>query len=164
MAYPKAAGEVVSDTSPKPARKAPQLGQFRVLGLPFNGANVQRVALPGISVHAATAGTPVDARQAPAAAAVELGELRLDIASAGRDAALAWVVQCVTDAPQKASEALTLTVELLDPSLKAALARLVLSGCSLLACDETPLRSDTATASAVSLRMSVRQMTLQLTN
>lgn len=164
VAYPKAAGEVVTDASSKPARKAPQLGQFRVLGLPFNGAHVQRVALPGISVRGATGGTTDGAGLLPAAVAVDLGELRLDIASAGRDAALAWVVQCVTDAPQKASEALTLTVELLDPSLKTALARLVLSGCGLLACDEPPLRSDTATPSVMSLRLSVRQITIQLAN
>ncbi|MEN9891511.1 MAG: hypothetical protein RLY78_1806 [Pseudomonadota bacterium] len=168
VAYPKAAGEVVTDASSKPARKAPQLGQFRVLGLPFNGAHVQRVALPGINVRGATggitSGTTDGAGLLPAAAAVDLGELRLDIASAGRDAALAWVVQCVTDAPQKASEALTLTVELLDPSLKTALARLVLSGCGLLACDEPPLRSDTATPSVMSLRLSVRQITIQLAN
>lgn len=161
VAYPKAGGETVPGASAS-RKKGPLLSNFRVQGLPFDGRWITRVALPTVTARLAeqTYGSSRPTHRFQDA--VDLGELRLDIAAAGRDAALAWVGKTIADGVIADSEYLSLTIELLDATLKKVLASLTLSGCGLLGYAEDAIGGGTERAPGVSLRLGVGHLDLKV--
>jgi hypothetical protein len=160
VAYPKVGGEAVPGAVAT-KKKAPLLGNFRVQGLPFDGRWVTRVALPTVSARVAADSLGSHALATSSLSGLDLGELRLDIAAAGRDEALAWVGRCIADGRIADSEYLGITVELLDATLKNVLFTVQLSGCGLLAYDEAALQAGAETPATVSLRLGVGQISLK---
>lgn len=161
VTYPKAAGEAVPGAKIT-RKKGPLLCNFRVQGLPFDGRWVTRLALPTVSarlVEQMDGGGRLPSRHH---SAIDLGELRIDLAAPGRDAALAWVGKTIADGVISDGEYLTLSVELLDATLKNVLATITLEGCGLLGYAEDALDGSAERAPGVSLRLGVGRLDLQV--
>ncbi len=143
-------------------RKALLTSNFRVQGLPFGGAAVQRVELPDVTVprRLDTAGVHREPRLPPGPP--QLGELVLAIGARDADAARQWVHKLVADGRVDLPEGLALQVEMLDPALKTVLASIQLDGCLLRGLDEDPLGSGTDRLSGLTLRFAVAALALKL--
>ena len=150
--------------APGGKRKALLTSNFRVLGRPFNGQWVSRVALPSLSVSWA-----VDDRLGPGkrdrpAGQCRLGELVLHVNAREAEAARGWVHKLVVDGQVDSSEGLALQVEMLDPSLKNAMVTITLDGCLLRGLDEDPLVGNALAEQApgLVLRFAVERLGLKL--
>lgn len=161
VAYPKAGGETVPGATVT-RKKGPLLSNFRVQGLPFDSRWITRVALPTVTARLAEETHGVGRLPSRHQTAVDLGELRLELSAAGRDAALAWVGKTIADGVIADSEYLSLTIELLDASLKNVLASLTLSGCGLLGYAEEALDGNADRMPGVSLRLGVGHLDLKV--
>lgn len=161
VAYPKTNGETVPGATVG-RKKGPLLCNFRVQGLPFDSRWITRVALPTVTARLAEETHGVGRLPSRHQTAVDLGEVRLDIAGAGRDAVLAWVGKTIADGLIADSEYLSLTLELLDPALKNVLASLTLSGCGLLGYAEEAVEGAAERAPGVSLRLGVGHLDLKV--
>ncbi len=142
-------------------RKAMLTSNFRVQGLPFGGAAVQRVQLPDFRR------LPPDDKPAilrdprPQAGTVQLGELVLAIGARDAGAARQWAQARVADGRVDLAEGLALQVELLDASLKNLLATISLDRCLLRGLDEDPL-GGSERLSGLTLRFAVAGLGLKL--
>lgn len=150
VSYAKASGAVVKLPPVNKTRKALLLSNFRVQGLPFDGKFVSRITLPTV--------TGTLAAQKPGYAQVDLGEVRLVLAARSRDDVLAWVQQVMADGQIADQEYLSLSIELLDPTLKNVLLTLQLSGCALLGYEESRLDTAQDALGTVSLRFAVGKL------
>lgn len=141
-------------------RKSMQVGNFRVLGLPFDAGFVLRVGLPTVTVRrAAEEGRMRRSNYW----SVDPGELRLVMQGGTADAARAWVHKASADGRIDTADLLSLTVEMLDPSLKKVLATIKLDRCSLLAFEEDQIDSSAEATAGVTMRLAVGQLGLALT-
>lgn len=138
--------------------KAKLASNFRVTGLPFDGAGITRVGLPLLR-RIDPAGEP--RRLALRAGALDPGELSLGVGGRSREKALAWVQQVVADGRLDDAERLDLGVELLDATMKHALLTVKLSGCRLLACDEPLIEPATDAVPSLALRFAVGAVALK---
>lgn len=159
VAYPKASGAAVPGAV-GPRKKGPLLCNFRVLGLPFDGQRVLRVALPGVSARLAEQAVGAGRLPARHQSAITLGELRLDFPPSQRDEVLAWVGRVIQDGVIADGEYLQIGIELLDATLKKPLLTLTLGGCGLLGYDEAPIGGSEG-AATVSLRLGVAQLDMK---
>ncbi len=150
VTYAKASGAVVTLPTGSKAKKPLMLSNFRVSGLPFDGKFVSRISLPTV--------TATLAAQKPGYAQVNLGEVALVMGSASRDNALAWVQQVVADGKIADKEYLSLSIELLDPTLKSVRLTVQLSGCALLGYEESRLDKAQETLGTVTLRFAVGKL------
>ncbi len=139
-------------------RKPPMCSNFRVSGLPFDGQFTTEVDLPSVALEYSAA----DPRRPDRAVArLRLGELRLQIAARSTGAVTDWVRKLVGDGRVDPAETLSLTVELLDTSLKKVLASFQMTGCELQACDEARLGGGAERSEGVTLRFAVQQLGLE---
>jgi hypothetical protein len=142
-------------------RKAMLASNFRFAGLPFGDDAVSAVELPTLQIDWAqdrfTGG-----RQRPQMAQRRLGELAVTITSRRAEAARAWVHKLVADGSIDESDGLTLQVDLLDATLKKALASVQLTGCLLCGMDEEPLGGAADRITTLTLRFDVGGMKLTL--
>lgn len=138
--------------------KAMLASNFRVSGLPFDGAGITRVGLPLLR----RIDSAVDARRPPLrlGGTLDTGELTLGVGGRSRDKALAWVQQLVADGRLDEAEQLDVGVELLDNTLKTVLATVHLKACSLLACDEPLIEPSVDTVPSLALRFAVGTVAL----
>ena len=151
------AGDGRDVTVAKGRDKAMLTSNFRVTGLPFDGAGVSRVSLPLLR-RVGTAADPQ--RPQPRAGALDIGELTLTVTGRSRDKALAWVQQVVADGRLADEERIDIVVELLDAALKAVLVTVQLAGCRLLACDEPVIEPSAELLPGLVLRLSVDRVAL----
>jgi hypothetical protein len=141
-------------------RKPIQVGNFRLLGLPFDAGAVLRVGLPTVTVRRATE----DGRMRKRGLwSVDTGELRLVMRGGTADAARAWVQKASADGRIDAADLLSLTVEMLDASLKKVLATIKLDRCSLLAFEEDHIEPSAEATAGVTMRLAVGRLALALT-
>lgn len=141
-------------------RKPMQAGNFRLQGLPFDAGAVLRIGLPTLTVRRATE----DGRMRKRGQwSVDLGELRLVMRAGTADAARAWVQKASADGRIDATDLLSLTVEMLDASLKKVLATIKLDRCSLLAFEEDRIESSAEATAGVTMRLAVGKLELALT-
>ncbi len=89
-------------------------------------------------------------------AQVELGPLRLTIASAGVDAAREWVQAIVERGGVRPGDVQTVSIDMLDASLSKTLSTITVAGCSLLEREESVLE-----ASRTRLRKAVLSFAVQ---
>ena len=157
VAYAPVAGEQVRLPPVKGAKRLLACN-FRLAGLPFDGASVSRVALPTVQARVASENTGQARVPQRHLASVDLGEVAVSVNSRGRDEALAWVLKAVADGRIGDADQLTLQAQLLDPALKNALATLTLSGCMLLGCREDRLGAGSEQAGGLTLRFAVGQL------
>ena len=152
------AGDGRRITVSKGRAKAMLASNFRVTGLPFDGAGITRVGLPLLR----RIDTAADPRRPPLrlGGALDTGELTLGVGGRSRDKALAWVQQVVADGRLDDAERLDIGVELLDASQKTVLATVQLKACSLLACDETLIEPSVDTVPSLALRFAVGAVAL----
>ena len=144
-------------TVSKGRAKAMLASNFRVTGLPFDGAGISRVGLPLLRRSDSAA----DPRRPPLrAGTLDIGEMTLSVGGRSRDKALAWVQQVVADGRFDEAERLDVGVELLDASLKTALATVQLKACSLLACEEPLIEPAVDTVPSLALRFAVGSVAL----
>ena len=148
-------------TASKGRSKAMQASNFRVTGLPFDGAGITRVGLPLLRRIDATTDPR---RPGPRVGTLALGELTLGVGGRSREKALAWVQQVVGDGRLDDAERLDIGVELLDASLKTVLATVQLQGCSLLACDEPLIEAASDVLPGLTLRLAVAAVALKFSN
>lgn len=141
-------------------RKPMQCGNFRLLGLPFDAGFVLRVGLPTVTVRRAADDGRLRKR---GLWSVDAGELRLVMLGGTADAARAWVHQASADGRIDAPDLLSLTIEMLDASLKKVLATIKLDRCSLLAFEEDRIDASAEAAAGVTMRLAVGQLGLALT-
>lgn len=148
-------------TPPMPGRrKTPLTGNFRVVGLPFDGAAVSRVLLPTLQV--AWVGDRAGGRRPERRlASRQLGPLSLTVTARQADAARAWVRKLAADGLVDEAEVLSLQVELLDAALKKVLVSVQLDGCLLLGMDEDAL-GGTDRLPGLTLRFDVAGMSFRL--
>lgn len=144
-------------------RKLPLAGNFRVGGLPFDASGVQRVELPELQVDWATSRAG-DLREPVREGRRRFGAAALTIGPRQVEAARAWVRKQVADGSIDEADGLTLQVELLDATLKKALATIELRGCLLLGMDEEPLLGSATDrlGSTLVLRFDVAGMALSV--
>lgn len=138
--------------------KAMLSSNFRVTGLPFDGAQVSAVALPLLR-RADTVGI-APWRPELRASPLHIGPLQLTLAGRSAEAGRAWVQKLVSDGRVDEAEGFDFGVDLLDAALKTVLARIDLAGCCLLASDEPPIDTASDTPPTLALRLSVRQVKL----
>lgn len=154
--YAKASGQVVKIPALK-NKKAAQTSNFRVLGLPFNGAAfIKRALLPTLTAKLA--------EQAQGYAHIDSGELQLEFAATARDAVLAWVQKVVADGHIADGDYLGISIELLDPALKKVLLTVLLTGCALLGYEESRLEAAQESLPSVTLRFAVGMLDLQFSD
>ncbi|MBL8350170.1 MAG: hypothetical protein JNL87_07620 [Burkholderiaceae bacterium] len=140
-------------------RKPLLTGNFRVLGLPFDGRMVREVGLPTARVALGR----VDSRRPELLlAGFDGGELRLVVAGRSATEALAWVRKLVADGRIDAAEAIDIRVEMLDAALKSVLATIELRACALIGCEPSRLDSQADGIASVSLRFAVAETRLTI--
>ncbi|MEK8049775.1 hypothetical protein AACH10_05970 [Ideonella sp. DXS22W] len=161
VSYPKVSAEAVPGATTV-RKKGPLRCNYRVQGLPFDSRWVTRVALPTVSARLAEEAHGLGRLPSRHQSSVQMGEVRLDLAAAGRDAALAWVGKTIADGVIADSEYLSLTIDLPDATQKNVLASLTLSGCGLLGYSEEALGGGDEALPGVSLRLAVGSLDLKV--
>jgi hypothetical protein len=143
-------------------RKAPMAANFRVGGLPFDGAAVTQVGLPELTV-AWVSDRVGGVRPGLQLASRQLGPLTLVVSARQAEAARSWVRKLVSDGAIEEAEGLTLQVDLLDATLKKALVTVQLNGCLLVGMDEDTLDATAAERPpGLTLRFDVAGMSFTL--
>lgn len=141
-------------------RKALLASNFRVGGLPFDGAAVTKVELPVLQVTWSSSRTG-DLRDRQLDGRAQLGPLAITVSARQAEAARAWVRKLVVDGSIDEAEGFALQVELLDATLKKVMATITFSSCLLLGMDEDPLANDDRLSELV-LRFDVAGMKFSL--
>ena len=144
--------------STKGRAKAMLASNFRVNGLPFDGAGITRVGLPLLRCTDPSVGP----RRLPLrAGTLDIGELSLGVGGRSRDKALAWVQQVVADGSLDDADRLDIGVELLDATMKHVFLTVQLSGCRLLASDEPLIEPAADAVPSLALRFAVGAVALK---
>lgn len=147
--------------TPAPVKsKAVLLSNFRVTGLPFDGSGVTRVALPTVRAKMATESAGLQ-RLPRRLVGVDLGEVRLEVGARSADAVRDWVTKLAGDGAVTDAEQIDFTVELLDATLKNAVATITLRGCALTGYAEFELAATAQTPSSVALRFSIGNLDIK---
>ncbi len=161
VSYAKPSGERLP--LPTSKRKPILTSNFRVVGLPFDASFISKITLPTVTAKLVTEQNGNQRLPSRHYSMIDLGELRLEFGARSRDEALAWVQKLVADGRIADGEYLTLRVELLDATLKNALATVTLAGCGLLRFEEDPIGTNTELIQRFALSFGVGQLDLQLT-
>lgn len=140
--------------------KTLMLSNFRVTGLPFDGAGIGRVRLPTVRGQVVQhAGEDLRPSRLEAGG-VELGTVDLEAGSAaGAGALRAWVHKAWQSG---AMPALDLQVELLDTTLRKVRATLALGGCRLTEYAESRLQATQERLPMPALRFDVGSLDLKV--
>lgn len=140
-------------------RKALSSANFRVVGLPFDGAGVRDVVLPTLSAPVQRSG---GRRPSVKLASVVLGPLSLTLSGRSLAPARAWLAKALDAGGLAAEPGLTLAVELLDAALKQTQARITLTDCALSGVDESPLAAADDAPPTLTLAFSAAHMAIEL--
>lgn len=142
-------------------RKLPLCGNFRVGGLPFDGAAVVRVALPALSVNWVSDQVG-GLRPGLQLASRQLGPLSLTVGARQAAAARAWARKLAADGAVDEHEGLALQVDLLDAALKKVLVGVQLQGCLLVGMDEDALDAGVDRLPGVTLHFDVAGLAISV--
>ncbi len=157
VAYAKLAGPQPKVPQSK-RKKALVASNFRIAGLPFDGASaLARVQLPEVvgQLTGLAGNGPLDY------ARIDIGDVVLTFAgAAARDAALDWALKLMGDGKISDGEFLSLDIEMLDAALKNVLLTFRLSGCALLGYQESRIDNATDSLPRTSLRLAVGTLEL----
>lgn len=145
--------------APGGRRKALLSANFRVDGLPFDGAGVQDLALPALSAAVQRSG---GRRPTLLSGAPVLGPLTLTLSARSVAPARAWLAKVLAPGGLPDAQGLTLGVALLDSTLKKALATVTLADCALTTVDESVLAAGGDAPATLGLGFSVARMTVAL--
>lgn len=159
VTYAKPSGTTVK--LPTVKKKALLSGNFRVAGLPFDGTFIRKVVLPTVAAKVATeerGGARLGTRHT---SSIDLGELQLEFTARSRDEVLAWVQKVVADGLIADKDYLSVDVQLLDAAMKNVLLTVSMSGCALLAYDESRVEAGQETIATETLRFAVGKLDLK---